>query len=51
MKLIYKIWHSETVYSQPCIGFLKYYWLNYKPMVYSEEKIFCHLVNENAVHW
>ena len=36
MALIYETWHSETVYAQPCIGFPKYYWLNYKPIVDSE---------------
>ena len=34
-----------------CIGFPNYYWLNYKPIVYSEQIKFCHLVNENSVHW
>ena len=48
MELIYKTWHCETVYSQPCIGFLKCYYLNYKPIVYSTHKIFYHLVNENS---
>ena len=51
MDLINLTWHTEIKYLQPCIGFLKYYWLNYAPKVYLEQKIFCHLVNENAVHW
>ena len=46
MELIYKTWHSETLYSQPCIGFPKYYLLNYKGIVYSEQIKCCHLVNE-----
>ena len=51
MELIYETWQSETAYSQPCIGFPNNYWLNYKPIVHSKQKIFCHLVNENAVYW
>ena len=51
MDLINQKWPSEIKYAQPCIGFPKYYWLNYTPIVYSEQKIFCHLVNEIAVHW
>ena len=51
MDLINWTWDSEIKYSQPCIGFPKYYWLNYTPIVYSEQKIFCHLVNENVIHW
>ena len=51
MDLINLTWHSEIKYLQPCISFPKYYWSNYTLKVYSEQKIFCHLVNEKAVHW
>ena len=51
MELIYETWHSETVSLQPCAAFQKYYWLDHKPLVYSEQKIFCHLVFINSLHW
>ena len=51
MDIINLIWHSEIKYSQPCINFQKYYWLDYKPIVYSEQKMFCHLVWMNSLDW
>ena len=46
MALINPTWYSEIKYSQPCIGFPKYYWLNYEPVVYSKQYILLSCMNE-----